>query len=216
MGPYLSALTRAVANGSALTRHLLAFARQQPLTFVRMRTSDVIPPMCALARLSLPRTITLACEVDPDVRDIIADGAELELAFINLAVNARDAMPGGGIITVRARNVQAGTADGLPDLERAYVAISVTDTGTGIPQAVLSRIFEPFFTTKKEKGTGLGLSRVYGYVSQLGGHVTADNAAGSGAVITLYIPSAEEAATPENTVPGSAIPGPSYAGPAAR
>lgn len=102
-------------------------------------------------------------------------------------------MPGGGSITVRARNVPAGVthAGGLRDEARDFVAISVSDTGTGIPETILPRIFEPFFTTKKEKGTGLGLSRVYGYLMQLGGHVSAENAAGGGAVITLYLPRAE-------------------------
>jgi two-component system, NtrC family, sensor kinase len=195
--PHLSALTRVVAGGTALIKHLLAFARKQPLAFVRIRTSDAVAANCELAKLLLPRTIELKFEVEPGIHDIVADAAELELAIINLTVNARDAMPGGGVITVRARNVPAGTAgaDQLPDAARDFVAISVSDTGTGIPETMLPRVFEPYFTTKKEKGTGLGLSRVYGFVTQLGGHVTAKNAAGrGGAVITLYLPWAEPSA----------------------
>jgi signal transduction histidine kinase len=194
--PHLSAIRRAIASGNELTKHLLAFARKQTLAFVRIRTSDAVPDICGLAKHSLPRTIELKCEIESGVSDIVADHAELELALINVIVNARDAMPGGGVITVRARNVSAGAGDWgqLPDAARG-VAISVSDTGTGIAEAILPRVFEPLFTTKKEKGTGLGLSRVYGYVKQLGGQVTAENAAGGGAVITLYLPRAEPLAT---------------------
>ena len=105
-------------------------------------------------------------------------------------------MPDGGVITVRAFNVPAGSADAgeVPDAAHPYVAISIADTGTGIPVGVLDRIFEPFFTTKKEKGTGLGLSRVYGYVRQLGGSVTAINLSDGGAMLMLYIPAIEHPA----------------------
>lgn len=200
--PYLSAITRAVASGSALTKHLLAFARKQSLTFVRIKPSDAVPRICELAGHSLPKTIELKCEVDPNVYDVMADSTELELALINLTINARDAMPDGGKITVRARNVPAGTAGAgeVPDATRHYVAIAVSDTGTGIPEAVLHRVFEPFFTTKKGKGTGLGLSRVYGYAMQLGGNITAKNAASGGAVITLYIPRTEPSAEDEQNI----------------
>lgn len=157
-----------------------------------MATSEAVPAICELARHSLPKTIQLKCEVESNVHDIIADSAELELAIINMTVNARDAMPDGGAISVRAYDVPAETAKRVETAlaNKDYVAISVADTGTGIPEPALHRVFEPFFTTKKDKGTGLGLSRVYGYVTQLGGHVTAKNA-GGGALITLYIPSAE-------------------------
>jgi two-component system NtrC family sensor kinase len=199
MRPCLWAITRAVASGSSLTKHLLAFARKQPLTFVRIRTSEAVPSICELAKHSLPKSIQLKYEVEPDIRDIMADSTELELALINLIINSRDAMPDGGEITVRARNVPAGTADApeVPLVTRDYVAISVSDTGAGFPEGVLHRVFEPFFTTKKDKGTGLGLSRVYGYAMRLGGNVTAKNGASGGAEVTLYIPSAGKAGEDE-------------------
>jgi two-component system NtrC family sensor kinase len=192
--PQVSAISRAVTSGTALTKHLLAFARKQPLAFERIETADAVLRICDLARHSLPRSITLECEVAPDVWDVRADASELELALLNLTINARDAMPEGGAITVSARNVPAGSVQSveLPDHKQDYVLISVSDTGMGIPEGLLHRIFEPFFTTKKGKGTGLGLSRVYGYARQLGGMVTARNAATGGAVIELYIPRAED------------------------
>ena len=195
--PHVSAITRAVTSGTALTKHLLAFARKQPLAFERIETSDAMLRICDLARHSLPRSITLKCEIAPDVWDVLADNSELELALLNLTINARDAMSEGGAITVSVRNVPAGSAQSgeLPDYMRDYVLISVSDTGTGIPEGLLHRIFEPFFTTKKGKGTGLGLSRVYGYARQLGGVVTARNAATGGAVIDLYIPRAVDTST---------------------
>jgi signal transduction histidine kinase len=195
--PHVSAITRAVTSGTALTKHLLAFARKQPLAFERIETSDAVLRICDLARHSLPRSIELKCEVAPDVWDVLADHSELELALLNLTINARDAMPEGGAITVSARNVVAGSAQSgeLPDYMRDYVLISVSDTGTGIPEGLLHRIFEPFFTTKKGKGTGLGLSRVYGYARQLGGVAAARNAATGGAAIELYIPRAEDRST---------------------
>jgi signal transduction histidine kinase len=199
MRPCLAAIRRAVTSGSSLTKHLLAFARKQPLTFVRIRTSEAVPSICELAKHSLPKSIQLNYEVEPDMRDIMADCTELELALINLIINSRDAMPDGGEITVRAHNVSAETADApeVPLVTRDYVAISVSDTGAGFPEGVLHRVFEPFFTTKKDKGTGLGLSRVYGYAMQLGGNVTAKNGASGGAEVTLYIPSAGKAGKDE-------------------
>jgi CheY-like chemotaxis protein len=120
------------------------------------------------------------------------DLAELELAIVNLAVNARDAMPNGGTFTLTAGNVE--TDEGLRDDEhnKGYVAISFSDSGMGIPPNLLSKIFDPFFTTKEVgKGTGLGLSQVYGFAHQAGGTVTADSKVGQGTTITVYLPSCE-------------------------
>lgn len=189
----LAAVKRAVASGSGLIQQLLAFARKRPLTCARINVRKTLPMICDLARHSLPKTIQLKCEVAADVCDVMADAEELQLAIINMTINARDATPNGGVITIQARNVPPGTADAgeVPDPAQPYVAISIADTGTGIPVDVLPRIFEPFFTTKKEKGTGLGLSRVYGFVRQFGGSATAKNLSGGGALLTLYIPASD-------------------------
>lgn len=188
--PQLGAIDRAISRGRALTTHLLAFARRRELALERVQPGAVVPGMLGLARHSLPGTITLRCAVESDVWDVNADCAELELAILNMTLNARDAMKDGGVITVQVRNVARSSTERLaarlPEID--LVALSVSDTGTGIPEAILHRVFEPFFTTKQEKGTGLGLSRVYGYASQLGGTAVAGNARGGGAVVTMYIP----------------------------
>src|SRR5262249_14557097 len=117
------------------------------------------------------------------------DIAELELALVNIAVNARDAMPGGGLIKLSAQNVSLKKSDGVDQLEGDFVALAMTDTGVGIAPDVLPRIFEPFFTTKAlGKGTGLGLAQVYGFSHQSGGTVVATSAVGSGTTITIYLP----------------------------
>jgi CheY-like chemotaxis protein len=138
---------------------------------------------------SLRGNIELKQDIPTEVWPVEIDIAELELALVNIAVNARDAMPGGGTITVSARNVALKKSDGVDQLEGEFVALSVADTGLGIAPDVLPRIFEPFFTTKAlGKGTGLGLSQVYGFSHQSGGTVVANSSVGSGTTITLYLP----------------------------
>jgi CheY-like chemotaxis protein len=128
-------------------------------------------------------------ELPDDLWPVEVDIAEFELAMVNIAVNARDAMPDGGTFTISARNVPAGQGNpGQPATD--HVAISFTDTGVGIPQDTVKKIFDPFFTTKAVgKGTGLGLSQVYGFAHQAGGTVTADSSVGQGTTITIYLPS---------------------------
>ena len=118
------------------------------------------------------------------------DLAELELAIVNIAVNARDAMPGGGTFTLSVRDVAVDQEVGSNPVRQVFFAISLADTGTGIPPNLLSKMFDPFFTTKEVgKGTGLGLSQVYGFAHQAGGTVTADSKVGQGTTITIYLPS---------------------------
>jgi two-component system NtrC family sensor kinase len=159
---------------------------------------------------SLRGNIELKCEILPDIWPVEADIAELELALVNIAVNARDAMPGGGSITLAARNVSLKKSDGIDGLEGDFVALAMTDTGVGIAPDVLPRIFEPFFTTKAlGKGTGLGLSQVYGFSHQSGGTVIATSRVGSGTGITMYLPrgSAMQAKAVEPSLTQSVAPG---------
>jgi two-component system NtrC family sensor kinase len=138
---------------------------------------------------SLRGNVQLTCDIAPDIWPIEVDIAELELALVNIAVNARDAMPGGGSITLSARNVTLRKTDGVDHLQGDFVALAMTDTGVGIAPDVLPRIFEPFYTTKAlGKGTGLGLSQVYGFSKQSGGAVVATSTVGSGTAITIYLP----------------------------
>jgi CheY-like chemotaxis protein len=131
--------------------------------------------------------------IDPAVQPVKVDLAELELAIVNIAVNARDAMPNGGTFTLTVGNVPANGASGGDEANGDLVAIQFSDTGVGIPPNLLSKIFDPFFTTKEVgKGTGLGLSQVYGFVHQAGGTINADSKVGQGTTITVYLPSCSE------------------------
>jgi signal transduction histidine kinase len=190
---HLSLIRKAVVGARSLSAHLLTLSRKRELQLEQVRPEQVIPEMCDFATLALPPEVKLHCEPDHGAWDICIDRAELELAIINLVVNARDAMAGKGEIFVRVRNVPGAEARALDaTLSRGdYVALSVRDTGPGIPATAVDHVFDPFFTTKTEgKGTGLGLSRVSRYAVELGGVAVADNAPDGGAIITLYIPRA--------------------------
>jgi CheY-like chemotaxis protein len=177
---------------------LLAFARRQPLKPQIFNVSSQIESIAQLLRPVVGSGIHITLDVGgPDDGFIaLADVGQFETAIINLAVNARDAMPGGGELLIRIAKV-----DGVPPLRGqprragAFIAVSMTDTGTGIPQDKLEVIFEPFFTTKEVgKGTGLGLSQAFGFAKQSGGDIMVKSAPGSGATFTLYLPQAEMAA----------------------
>ena len=188
----------AVGNGSGLTQRLLAYARQQPLEPRVIDVATLIHDMAGLFRRSLGETIRIQHFVAPDLWNIKADSTQLESALLNLAVNARDAMPGGGQLTIEAQNAHLDTeyvrkhTDVKPG---DYVQIAVSDTGTGIPADILDHILEPFFTTKPVgKGTGLGLSMVYGFTKQSGGHLNIYSEVGHGTTVRLYLPCASREA----------------------
>ncbi len=185
----VEAVHAAASRGESLTRQLLAFSRRQPLTPVVADLRERVEAVHEMLLGSLRGNIELKRDIPGEIWPVEIDIAELELALVNIAVNARDAMPGGGTITVSARNVTLKKSDGVDQLEGDFVALSISDTGVGIGPDVLPRIFEPFFTTKAiGKGTGLGLSQVYGFSHQSGGTVMANSAVGSGTTITLYLP----------------------------
>ncbi len=151
---------------------------------------------------SLKANIQLTVSLGDDLWPVLADANELELALVNVSVNARDAMPDGGRLTFTAENRTLARGEVDPELEGDFVAITATDTGVGIPQDILPRVFDPFFSTKQVgKGTGLGLSQVYGFARQSGGAVSIASEVGAGSSITLYLPRAlgdlEPAAPPE-------------------
>jgi signal transduction histidine kinase/CheY-like chemotaxis protein len=184
------AILSAAERGKAITRQLLAFARRgthEPVSFdLGSRMADLVTLLKGSAR----GDIHIGVLVPEDTWPVHADPNALEVALINLAVNARDAMPAGGKLTVTARNVtlQRGRDEGT-GLVGDYVAITVRDTGIGIPDEHLGRLFEPFFTTKATgKGTGLGLSQVYGFVRQSGGAVTVASTLGQGSTFTVFLP----------------------------
>jgi two-component system cell cycle sensor histidine kinase/response regulator CckA len=181
-------------RAAALVAQLLAFARQQPQQRRLLDLADVVNGLRPLLSQLLGSGVRLAIEAPPPRRAIRADPSQLEQIVVNLAVNARDAMGGQGVVTICVFDVGAAEVPALkqPVLPAAdYVALSVRDTGTGIPKAILGKIFEPFFTTKPQgKGTGLGLSTVYGVVKQNGGYVFATSPPDGGACFTVYLPAA--------------------------
>lgn len=187
---------RAAANrGERLTRQLLAFSRRQQLMPVVVDLRQRVDSVRDMLVPSLRGNIQLICDIEDKIWPVEVDLGELELALVNIAVNARDAMPDGGTITLSARNVvlKPGSAAGALDGE--FVALAIIDTGIGMPPDVLQRVFEPFYTTKPVgKGTGLGLSQVHGFANQSGGAVTLSSEPGRGTVVTIYLPRSTNAA----------------------
>ena len=179
-------------RAAGLTRQLLAFSRQQTLRPQVLQLPDVVAEVSNLLKRLLGETVTLQTKHGRNLGAIRADPGQLEQVIVNLAVNARDAMPQGGTLTIQTFGVSAGDVrrmghEVLPIGD--YTALRVSDTGTGIPPAVMSKIFEPFFTTKEVgKGTGLGLSTVYGIVKQSGGYIFAESEMDQGTSITIYLP----------------------------
>ena len=190
----LEAIREAGARGAALTRQLLAFGRKQVLKVEVVDPNAVVAQVGNMLGRLLGEDIRCVVQLAPDVRAIRADVTQLDQILINLAVNARDAMPRGGTLTIStADETIEGPSPAFPEAQPgAYVRLTVADTGTGMDEATRARIFEPFFTTKEPgKGTGLGLSTVYGIVKQFSGHIAVDTAIGRGSTFTLLFPAAE-------------------------
>jgi signal transduction histidine kinase/ActR/RegA family two-component response regulator len=198
----LGAIERAIRRGESLTRQLLAFSRNQALRPMILDLRQRLPKVMELIRPSLRGDIEFRVEIDPTTFSVEVDPGELELAVLNIAVNARDAMPKGGQLVLRARNRspgQGGLGGNLSVGE--FAEISISDTGEGIPADVLPRVFEPFFTTKEVgRGSGLGLSQVYGFARQSGGTALIDSNPGVGTVVTLLLPRSATAAPMEARV----------------
>jgi len=182
----------AALRGAELTRHLLAFSRRQPLQPRRIEINGLIANMTKLLARTLGEHVTIDFSPGQTPWPVVADAAQLESTLINLAVNARDAMPDGGALMIRTRNahIDEDYAAVEVDLKPGrYAMIEVSDTGIGMPPEIVARIFEPFFTTKAEnKGTGLGLSMVFGFIKQSGGHVSVYSEVGRGTTFRLYLP----------------------------
>jgi PAS domain S-box-containing protein len=204
-------IDEAASRGADLTRQLLAFARKQTLWPRETDINALIIETAKLLQPTLGAQVEIDSMLDESAWHAMIDSTQLSTALINLAVNARDAMPNGGKLRFETANVvlDAAHVGADPDVHIGpYVMIAVSDTGTGIPAAVLDKVFEPFFTTKEVgKGTGLGLSMVYGFVKQSGGHVSVQSGEGTGTTIKLYLPRSPGAAdmagrTSESTLKG--------------
>jgi signal transduction histidine kinase len=182
----LEGMRQAAERGAALSRQLLAFARRQPLKAEPVDLRAQLDAMRDLLDRSLRGDVHVTTDFSKDLWAVLVDPAELELVLLNLCVNARDAMPEGGTITVAARNAPNVNGD---DLHGDFVALSVRDNGVGMAPEVLARVFEPFFTTKEiGKGSGLGMPQVYGFAEQSGGAVKVESALSQGTTVTLMLP----------------------------
>ena len=182
---------RTVERGERLTEQLLAFARRQPLVLATIDLNAQLRRMAELLARTVGSGIKMRTELAPDLWPVDADATQLELAVINLVINARDAMPGGGALRIRTFNraVPAGGAPEQPIKVGDFVGLEISDTGHGMPPDVAARAFEPFFTTKEAgKGTGLGLSMVYGFARQSGGSASIRSDVGRGTAVTLLLP----------------------------
>jgi len=214
----LAAMRAAAERGGKLTAQLLAFARRQPLVPRSVDLNAVVAGMQDLLKSALGTAIQLETASAPDLWPAMADATQIELVVLNLAINARDAMPRGGVLSIETANARVGPtqrpgepAEGEP-AEGEYVAITVRDNGVGMTADVLARAFEPFFTTKAPgSGSGLGLSQVYGTARQSGGGVRIDSVPGDGTSVTIYLPRAaalaDPASLPAFLVPSAASPG---------
>ncbi|MFH6781622.1 MULTISPECIES: hybrid sensor histidine kinase/response regulator [Methylobacterium] len=195
-------IRNAAERATTLTQQLLAFARKQRLDGRAVNLNNLVEGMRDLAGRTLGDGITVEAQLTEGLWNARLDPTQTEVALLNILINARDAMPGGGRVSLRTEN-HAFTADelpsGLPQAGR-YVSVSVTDTGNGMPPEILARVMEPFFTTKEEgRGTGLGLAMVYGFARQSGGTVVIESRAGHGTTVRLYFPMSD---SDERPAPG--------------
>ncbi|HUP67527.1 MAG TPA: ATP-binding protein [Sphingomicrobium sp.] len=193
---HLNNAMEGATRAAALTRRLLSFARSEPLLPERVDSGALIGGMSDLLDRTIGERIRVELDVAPGTWPTYVDPHQLENAIVNLAVNARDAMDGQGLMRIAASNVRLA-ANEVGDVRPGeYVKISVTDTGCGMPPEVLDRAFEPFFTTKPVgKGTGLGLSQIFGFAHQSGGEVGIESQVGRGTVVSIYLPRTEAAAS---------------------
>lgn len=177
-------------RGAELTSQLLAFSRRQRLSPTALSPNELIRRMEGLLERTIGPRVQIESRLDPDLWHALADATQFEVMLLNLAINARDAMPEGGRLTLSTANVTSDEGAPIADLRAGkYVAVSVSDTGTGMPPDVQAKAFEPFFTTKQPgQGTGLGLSQLYGFAKQSGGTARIESKLGSGTTVTIYLP----------------------------
>ena len=198
---------QAAERGAELTAQLLAFSRRQRLSPTPVQPNQVVSGMGDLIARTIGPHVRVETRLEPNLWLALADPTQLEVMILNLAINARDAMPAGGRLIIATRNVAAVPAALAAELEAGqYVAVSVSDTGSGMTPAVLARAFEPFFTTKSPgKGTGLGLAQLYGFAKQSGGTARIESRDGEGTTVTIYLPrTLAAAAAPETEAPHQA------------
>ena len=198
---------QAADRGAQLTAQLLAFSRRQRLSPTPVHPNEIVSGMGDMLARTIGPQVRVETRLEASLWQALADPTQLEVMILNLAINARDAMPSGGRLTIATRNVDTVPPQLAGDLSPGqYVAIAVSDTGTGMSPSVVARAFEPFFTTKEQgKGTGLGLAQLYGFAKQSGGTARIESREGEGTTVTIYLPRTDRvsvAAAPEILQPG--------------
>ena len=188
---FVTEAEKAAQMGVRLTRRLLTFARQSPARPKVVNVNDRISTTLSMLHSTIGKNITIAAELDDDLWNVSVDPSEIENTVVNLAINARDAMPDGGVFRIGTQNqsLSGSQAQALGVVPGQYVQLTVSDTGCGMTEEVRARVFEPFFTTKEAgQGTGLGLSSIYGFMRQSGGSIDIASEPKQGTVINLYLP----------------------------
>ena len=189
-----NAIAYAAERGAALTRQLLTFSRRQTLNPKVFQIAESVSASRTMLESSAGSAVRLNIAIAPELWPVNVDQSELELALVNVTLNARDAMPGGGALLIAAENATLTGMENDAKIAGEFVAVRVTDTGTGIAPDVLPKIFDPFFTTKElGKGSGLGLSQVHGFAHQSGGTIQIESQVGRGTAVTIYLPRSNEA-----------------------
>jgi CheY-like chemotaxis protein len=195
LAPIVQAIDEAASRGAQLTQRMLAFARKQPLQARNVDLNDTVARAAAMLQRTIGEDITVKLSPGAGLWPALVDPSQIEDVILNLAVNARDAMPNGGQLVIETANTHLDEQYAAQNVEVTagdYVLVNVTDSGTGMSPEVVERVFEPFFTTKEVgRGTGLGLSMVYGFVKQSRGHVKIYSELGHGTSIKLYLPRAD-------------------------
>jgi PAS domain S-box-containing protein len=188
----LEMITTAVKRGQTLTGHLLSFARRQTLATIVIDLAEILPNLAEMLKRSLRGDIEIRTRAQDGPCRVRADQGELELAVLNLGVNARDAMPDGGVLSLEIQRVMLSGGPDVDGLHGDFLVLQLTDTGAGIPPETLLRVFDPFFTTKGVgKGSGLGLSQVYGFAKQSGGTATIRSRLGHGTTVSVFLPATD-------------------------
>jgi hypothetical protein len=204
-------IRKAAERAAGLTRQLLAFSRQQVLETKVLNLNSIVEDMAKMLPRLLGEDIELQLSLDPEPGCVKADQGQVEQVIMNLAVNARDAMPGGGRLSIRTSRVRLESERGLkhPSMTPGdYALLTVSDTGMGMDKQTIAHIFEPFFTTKERgRGTGLGLAMVYGFVKQIGGYVWVESEPGAGATFEIYFPLVKEEIAEKMSAAAPAVPG---------
>ena len=202
-------IDQASERAQTLTRQLLAFSRKQLMKPRILNINKLIEDLNKLVARLIGEDIRLELQLEPELKTVLADPGQLEQVLMNLVVNAKDAMPKGGRLTIRTENI--ASAKELANIREpnpgAYIGLYVTDTGEGMEKEVLNKIFDPFFTTKETgKGTGLGLSTVFGIIKQSDGYIHVDSTPGKGSTFSIYIPQVKQTAKEEKPTPKESVP----------